>query len=104
MHPLDEVERRQQIGFAGSGRRTPDIDAAHRAGFGEHHGAAGGAAGLGEVADADAGHIGDRAALRQQHASSAGGGFGRGDHVGSARAARAGRTRFRGRNQKRCRV
>jgi hypothetical protein len=30
---LDCVERRQQLGFAGAGRRAPHVDAGHRAGL-----------------------------------------------------------------------
>ena len=57
MHPVHQVDRREQVGLARAGRRAAHVHAGHRALAREHHAAACGAARVGEVADLDACHI-----------------------------------------------
>ncbi len=64
MHLFDHIAGREQVGLARARGGTAHVDAADRAGAREHHGAAGGPARVGEVADLDACHIGDGRAHR----------------------------------------
>ena len=59
MRPVYQVGGVQQVGLSGAGRCAPHIHAGHGAGAGNDHAAAGGAAGVGELADLNAGHPGD---------------------------------------------
>ena len=59
VHAIDHVGRRQQVGFARAGRRAAHIDTRHCALARDHHAAAGGTPAVGEMADLDAGDVGD---------------------------------------------
>ena len=62
MYLVDQIGWVEQICLTRPGCRAADVDTADRARLGQNHGAAGRAAGIGEMPDADAGHIGDGAA------------------------------------------
>ena len=64
VHALDQVAGREQVGLARAGRGAAHIDAAGRARFAEHDGAAGRPPRVGVVADAAGpADIGDRTAV-----------------------------------------
>ena len=60
MHLVHGVAGFEQVGLARAGRGPAHRHAAHRALAGDDHAAAGGATRVAEVADFDAGHVGDR--------------------------------------------
>jgi hypothetical protein len=62
MHLLHEVGGLQQVRLARAGRGAAHVHPGHGARAGDDGGAARGAAGVGEMAYLDAGHVGDRAA------------------------------------------
>jgi hypothetical protein len=65
MHLLHQVAGREQVGLARAGRRAAHVHAAHGAVARHDDGAAGGAAGVGEMADFDAGDVGDGTGARK---------------------------------------
>ena len=62
-HLLDEISRLQNVGLARARYRAAYVDTAHRAVFGHDDRAARGPAAVGEVADADAWHVGNASGI-----------------------------------------
>ena len=59
VHTIDQVLGPQQVGLARAGRAAAHVDTGHRALRAQHDGAAGGARRVREVADREAGDVGD---------------------------------------------
>ena len=78
MNLLDHIAGFQEIGFAGAGSRTSDIDSGHGPLFDQHHGTSCGSTGVGEVSNANAADIGEASAVGQGFGLLEGGDQGRG--------------------------